>query len=158
MAPYRRSNVCGLEKSTRTAEEEEKPLLPAMTHHTFDKRHTSSSQPSELFTRTRWHKEGTGHPHSRGTLCLNCFKIRRKQTSQLSSEGHIITSFSFCNTRRAQNPNQPRLHSTSCNSWHNRSRAMWTEGHFPRPSRANQSRHMPSLCRLRCWAQTEPAH
>ena len=28
-------------------------------------------------------------------------------------------------TRRAQNPNQPRLLSTSCNSWHCMSRAIW---------------------------------
>ena len=31
----------------------------------------------------------------------------------------------FCNTRRAQNPNQPRLLSTSCISWHNMSKAVW---------------------------------
>ena len=36
-----------------------------------------------------------------------------------------LASFLFCKTRRAQNPNQPRLLSTSCNSWHNMSRAIW---------------------------------
>ena len=35
------------------------------------------------------------------------------------------TSFPFCKRRRAQNPNQPRLLSTSYNSWHSMSRATW---------------------------------
>ena len=33
-------------------------------------------------------------------------------------------SFPFCNPRRAQKPNQPRLLSTSCISWHMMSRVM----------------------------------
>ena len=43
-------------------------------------------------------------------------------TRQLSSEGPVIHFLPFCKTRRAQNPNQPRLLSTSCNSWRNMSR------------------------------------
>ena len=43
--------------------------------HTFERRCTSSSQPSDLFTQQVGTREKTGHPRSRGTPCLNCMKI-----------------------------------------------------------------------------------
>ena len=40
-----------------------------LRHRTFEKKCTSSSQPSKLFTQQRGPKEKTGHPRSRSTPC-----------------------------------------------------------------------------------------
>ena len=61
------------------------------------------------------------------TATMFTLKQNLKETDLLTQVGRTMsfTSFPFCNTRRAQNPNQPRLLSTSCNFWHNMSRATW---------------------------------
>ena len=69
-------------------------------HHTFEKMYTSYSQPSKLFTRTRWH--GT---RSRGnTMCKLYFP--RTQTSPLNSEGHVMhfLPFLYHKTRSGPEP------------------------------------------------------
>ena len=51
--------------------------------------------------------------------------LKENRPANSAHKDMSFTSFSFCKTRHAQNPKQPRLLSTLCNSWHNMSRAMW---------------------------------
>ena len=75
-------------------------------------------------TREQTRKEGTPSFQRHTMFKLNQnFEGNRPANSTLKDMS--FTFFPFCNTRRAQNPNQPRLLSTSCISWHNMSRAMW---------------------------------
>ena len=95
VTPHQCWNVCDWEATEKDQPSGAQPSLPTCTqrksgnqssdcgHHTFEKRHTSSSQPLMLFTRTRWHREGTRHPRSRGTPCLNRIKISKETDSQL---------------------------------------------------------------------------
>ena len=85
MTPHQCWNVCdwGQPKKTNRA----KLSLPTCAqrksgnqssdcgHHTFEKRYTSSFQPSELLTQTRWHKRRDGTPsfqrHTMFKMCQN---------------------------------------------------------------------------------------
>ena len=51
--------------------------------------------------------------------------FERNRPANSAQRDMSYTSFSFCKTRRAQNPSQPRFLSTSYISWHTMSRAIW---------------------------------
>ena len=81
------------------------------SHLKKKKRHTSSSQPSKLFTRTRWQKGRDRTPSlQRHTMFKLYQKFRRKQTSQLHSEGH----HSLLSTSVTQDALRTRTSDVSC--------------------------------------------
>ena len=45
-------------------------------------------------------------------------QIEGNRPAKSAQRDMSFTSLPYCNSRRAQNPNQPRLLSPSCNSWH----------------------------------------
>ena len=96
-----------------------------MGDHSFQQWQFSPERRSSHLSPSNYSHEHGDKPDEGKALIQTATLFPLKQTSLLSSEGHVIASFLFYKTRRAQNPNQPRLLSTSCNSWPSMSGAIW---------------------------------
>ena len=113
-------NVCDWETTEKDQPRKAQLSLPTCTqrksrnqpsnrgHHTFEKRYTSSSQPSKPFTPTGWHRRRDGTPRSRSTPCLNCIKISKEkdQPTQLRCQNEVAT----CPTPSRLLVDFPRFH------------------------------------------------
>ena len=113
-----------LEKVTHTHAKNKFNTLKRSQPH-IPAKEARASFPFQLFTRTHGGQHGEGKsPHHRQPQCS--LKQNLKETDQPTQLRRTCHSHpSLLQTRRAQNPNQPRLLSTSYNSWHSMSRAMW---------------------------------
>ena len=137
MTPHQCWNVCDWETTVKDQPSEAQLSLPTCTQrkplnqssdcgrHTFEKGYTFSFQPSMRFTQTSWHKRNDGTPSSQRHSMLKLYQnFERNRPANSIQKDMSFTSFPFCNTGRAQNPNQSRLLSISYISWHNMSRAI----------------------------------
>ena len=106
MTPHWCWNVCDWE--TVEKDQPREAQLPTCTY-----RKSGNELRKEVHIQQGGAKEETGHPRSRGTPCFICIKISKETAANSTQKDMSFTSFPFCNTRRAQNPNQPRLLSTS---------------------------------------------
>ena len=108
-----------LEKMTRTAEEDGKPLLPTMA--------TLIEWRSSLLSPSNYSQKTVANTMRERPSSQTATMFTPKQNGQHNSKETNRLSSQACRStaRLAQNPNQPRLLSTSCSSWHNMSRATW---------------------------------
>ena len=101
-----------------------------MGNHSFQPWQLSFDRRSSLLSPSNYlHKTVTNTtremPSSQIATLFTLEQIEVKGLAPSPHKDMSLTSFPFCTARRAQNPNQPRLLSTSYNSWHNMSRASW---------------------------------
>ena len=102
-----------------------------MGNHSFQPWQLSFERRSSLLSPSTYsHKHGGKHDEGKA-LIPDSHNVDTETTlegnrpANSTQKDMSFTSFPFCKTRRAQNPAQPRILSTSCNSWHNMSRATW---------------------------------
>ena len=103
MTPHQCWTVCDWEATEKDKPSSAQLSLPTCTqrksgnqssdcgHHTFDKRYTSSSQPSKLFTQTRWHEGRDGTPSFRRHTLFKLYQhFEGNRPANSTQKTHII--------------------------------------------------------------------